>query len=434
MARILPPHPNLEHLKHEAKALHKAHGNGDAAACKTLRLLHRFRESSDKDILAAEVPLSDAQFALAMDYGFKGWEDLRQHVVKVSRQPDSEDEARPGALLIENPPGGKGNSNRYARGFAITLAHCGVECDYDAIMGDSGLAFIIQSDENVTPWGKPIKQVDIGWWPLDWWGALMRLDFVSRTVGRRLVRLHIDTELRRTDSKRHYREHFEKAVMEALRSNRLPLAFCDNVWVVTAHDDGEPPILGVRSCFDGHERIRPRCCPDEVVVPGNIVERLDRRKADRDALSHAIALGRDGAEKLSRAIPPCSGQGIKPAGDRYTGQKSFALWAALLRDPEGWGETFYHDNVLFHLRLNRQGAGPYLRAMAGRHPESAASPLTAAAGIYDNVLELVKAVDTGENGLRAPDNREALARQLEQIAQLELKAVGEMERALAAMK
>ena len=433
MARILPPHPDIDHLKNEAKALLKAHGAGEAAACGTLRLLQRFREASDREVFAAEVALSEAQFALAMDYGFKSWEDLRQHVMKVSDRPDIEDEARPGALLIDSPPAGKGNSNRYARGFAITLAYSGVECDYDTITGDSGLAFILQADEHVTPWGKPIKQVDIGWWPLTWWGALMRLDFVSSCVGRQLVRLPIDAGLRRTDPKRHYDEYFEKGVLGALRSDRLPLAFSDHCWVVTGHDDGEPPIVGLRSVFDGHERIRPRCCPDEVIVPGEAIERPAREGIDREALNYALALGRYRVEELIRTVPRCSGQGIKPAGGRSTGQKSFALWARLLRDEDGWGEHFYHTNVVMHLRINRQSAPPYLRGMADRHGEPAASHLRAGADVYEQVLKRVESADTGKETLRSPSGREALARLVEETARLEAEALRKIENALGAM-
>ena len=48
MPRRRPPHPNLEHLRNEAKALLKAQRRGDTAACQTLRLLNRFAKATDK--------------------------------------------------------------------------------------------------------------------------------------------------------------------------------------------------------------------------------------------------------------------------------------------------------------------------------------------------------------------------------------------------
>lgn len=46
MVRFLPPHPSLDHLKNESKALLKAHQSGDIEVCDLLRHLHRFREAS----------------------------------------------------------------------------------------------------------------------------------------------------------------------------------------------------------------------------------------------------------------------------------------------------------------------------------------------------------------------------------------------------
>jgi type IV pilus assembly protein PilB len=80
MSRLLPPQPNLEHLKKEAKKLHKSHTVGDPDICRLLRHLSKFADLSDDEILLAEVSLTDMQYALAMDYGFVSWKALRQSV------------------------------------------------------------------------------------------------------------------------------------------------------------------------------------------------------------------------------------------------------------------------------------------------------------------------------------------------------------------
>ena len=87
MTRLLPPKTSYRFLKEQAKDLLKAHKNGSAEACKSLRLLHRFAGASDRDILSADVALNEIQFALAMDYGFKSWTDLAAHAL---RRPDHE--------------------------------------------------------------------------------------------------------------------------------------------------------------------------------------------------------------------------------------------------------------------------------------------------------------------------------------------------------
>jgi len=57
MSRDLPPRPNLDHLKKQAK-----------------ELLHTLRQQSP------DAQLADAQHALARDYGFASWPRLKAHV------------------------------------------------------------------------------------------------------------------------------------------------------------------------------------------------------------------------------------------------------------------------------------------------------------------------------------------------------------------
>ncbi len=76
MARILPSKPSERYLREEAKDLLKSFRRGDASACAALRLHHRFRGASDKQILAADVSLQEMQHALALDYGFTSWREL----------------------------------------------------------------------------------------------------------------------------------------------------------------------------------------------------------------------------------------------------------------------------------------------------------------------------------------------------------------------
>ena len=81
MPRPLPPHPDLEHLKNEAKALLKAHRRRDVSACSALRQLPRCNSLSDEEILSTRVSLQEVQFVLARTYGFGDWPELRRHVL-----------------------------------------------------------------------------------------------------------------------------------------------------------------------------------------------------------------------------------------------------------------------------------------------------------------------------------------------------------------
>ena len=69
MSRDLPDHPNLDHLKKQAKAL-----------------LRTLREHD------ANASLTDAQHALAREYGFASWPKLKAHVEAL---PGDETRARP---------------------------------------------------------------------------------------------------------------------------------------------------------------------------------------------------------------------------------------------------------------------------------------------------------------------------------------------------
>jgi hypothetical protein len=80
MARSLSPKPSLEHLRKQAKDLLRAHGAGKASVCATLRLLRRFENASDRDILGADVTLQEVQYAVALEYGFENWSALKEHV------------------------------------------------------------------------------------------------------------------------------------------------------------------------------------------------------------------------------------------------------------------------------------------------------------------------------------------------------------------
>jgi ankyrin repeat protein len=79
--RRLPSNPNLNHLKHQAKDLLKAHAVRDLAAAQTIREFHpRFRSAADAEIFNAQLKLSDAQLTIAREAGFASWSSLKRHI------------------------------------------------------------------------------------------------------------------------------------------------------------------------------------------------------------------------------------------------------------------------------------------------------------------------------------------------------------------
>jgi hypothetical protein len=81
--RRLPPNPNLDHLKYQAKDLLKEHAARDAGAAQRIREFHpRFSHTTDAEIFAARLKLSDAQLTIARESGFPSWPRLKKHVEK----------------------------------------------------------------------------------------------------------------------------------------------------------------------------------------------------------------------------------------------------------------------------------------------------------------------------------------------------------------
>jgi ankyrin repeat protein len=81
MSKSLPPRPNLEHLKHQAKDLLKSHQSGDSPSLLRIQQSHpRFEKVSEAEIRAAKFSLSDAQLVIAREYGFANWPKLKERV------------------------------------------------------------------------------------------------------------------------------------------------------------------------------------------------------------------------------------------------------------------------------------------------------------------------------------------------------------------
>lgn len=81
MPRVLPSRPNLEHLKKQAKDLLRDLRQGDLAAAERLRTGASLPRS-------ARPTLTEAQRAVALEYGFASWSKLKAHVASLTRESD----------------------------------------------------------------------------------------------------------------------------------------------------------------------------------------------------------------------------------------------------------------------------------------------------------------------------------------------------------
>jgi hypothetical protein len=81
--RRLPSNPNLNHLKYQAKDLLKEHAAHTPDVAQRIREFHpRFGRATDAEVFNAQLSLSDAQLAIAREYGFPSWARLKAHIEK----------------------------------------------------------------------------------------------------------------------------------------------------------------------------------------------------------------------------------------------------------------------------------------------------------------------------------------------------------------
>jgi len=100
MSRDLPPNPNLEHLKKQAKAL-----------------LEKLRQQN------ANATLVDAQHALAREYGFASWPKLVGYFEDLARQTH----AGPRDVEMAAPADGRGPVARLLADLGADLGTLGAE-------------------------------------------------------------------------------------------------------------------------------------------------------------------------------------------------------------------------------------------------------------------------------------------------------------------
>jgi hypothetical protein len=99
MPRILPPAPDLDQLKRQAKELLHAYRAGDVAAQRLIEqhVPQRLHVSSTRNIV-----LADMLMVIAREYGFTSWTKLKQHIATL---PVERVTVKPNAIpIIEEQP------------------------------------------------------------------------------------------------------------------------------------------------------------------------------------------------------------------------------------------------------------------------------------------------------------------------------------------
>jgi hypothetical protein len=97
----LPPKPNLDHLRHQAKDLLQQHLLRDRGCAQRLREFYpRLCGATDEEIFSSQLTLSDAQLTIAREYGFASWSRLKRRI----EEPNPGDDLRlPHHERIDDP-------------------------------------------------------------------------------------------------------------------------------------------------------------------------------------------------------------------------------------------------------------------------------------------------------------------------------------------
>jgi hypothetical protein len=311
--------------------------------------------------------------------------------------------------------------NTYARGMPAVLSHLGTPISYDRVMGLTGVAFILQVDTS----GPYVNgELDCAWWPNDAWGFDLGLPVLAKAAGWEIRKIGCDASAYKADAAAEYRRAFAPAIARSLAAGRPVVAEQNQCFIVIAADDGAPPLLGYGTRGKS-TRLEPSLRIDSypwgLIVFGDKVAPVGPVDVDQASLRHIIALYSEQAQ------PPGA-----PA-TRFSGRQAWNEWLRLLREGSGCD-----NNMLIHLGYNRRSAVSYLREMSGRHGGPTAAHISAAADLYQRIVDEVSKqrlpygrVKSGEDVQTVRADYTAM---VERVAALEVQAIDELKAAVAAIQ
>lgn len=427
MSPSLPPNANLTQLKHQAKDLLKAHQRGDLTRCSILGQLRQFAGASGEDVLGAVVKLDDAQFALAMHYGFKSWAAMKKYVEALGvspadTQPESPDNGKVIAGLEEVDLGGSFTKplDSFSAAAAAILRAQGMTVTYEDVMGYNGFAFNGGLDsDNTSPW-RTLMGIDI------FSVAALYFGFDARNWYPHFPRLHKD--LREETA---WPERLAESIDEGLGA--MAMYGSSGQWhLICGYRDGGRTWITLP--YPGRQEYK-ELTPNPNGRQFGLLLEVFRKTSEVPPRRQAIVQSLGGAVDMSR--PQVSDQGN---GKRVWGRATYSGWIEGLRYYEReWTAELRRRNAAayFDLMSRRGTAASYLRGIAdGLGP--ATGHLRTAASSYQKIADRL---DTNQAVTTYPfeevwtsQHRERQADLLEQCLADENEAVAEIERALALLE
>lgn len=344
MSRTLPVSPSLEHLKNQARTVLRAQQKGEASACPVLRRLHQFTQAPDAKILQASISLQEVQYALAMEYGFQSWADMKRHVESMGPRPSLQRDA--GKAWIEGLPElgwGRGKDCTFIGALEAALLATEEPYAYADLMALSGLAFRMR-------FGACCGSSPIGEMPDEY-------EAICRTTG-----WHLPTDVQLGREKWDRQAVASRMVM-SIDAGRPVLAYNDslNVAVVYGYEGGGDTLWYI-DYRPG--KTMPYRVPVDRIGPlqsylARKVPALPSVEQLREALKMAVAHWRRGRH-----------DGGIPGREYEYGAAAYDAWIAFLEDAEGVPaerrQQVLDDEswIYMHLPDARRAAAQFLRDRA----------------------------------------------------------------------
>jgi len=312
--------------------------------------------------------------------------------------------------------GGRAGRNPFVSGLDILLKKAGVPVDYELLMGDLGIAFIMPASDKVM---LSDGTIDVRWWAKTWECLPVLLDAYGAESGVDVKWIAGPYEEYKKNPRQFYLNTIKKDVEQNIESGKLVLV-CGEDWrIVVGYQVDSSRLFGFNPVVNNAYIDVLSGYPGFAVFMLKKALPRDDAKADVAGLRRAVALGRD-------QVPMPNGY--------VTGQKAFALWVRILRANKSSKDEYVHAELVSNLKTNRSSAVNYLRYMLDRVPKAAVAHLDKAVTSYIQILKILNSADIARSTLESAAGREKLAKQVDEIAAMEAQAVDEIEQALAALQ
>jgi len=436
MKRVLPSRPDPGQLKNQAKDLLKAHKRRDKGVCETLRLLTRFATLSDGEILSQDVALHEAQYALALSYGFPSWNALKKHVEAARKEkPPALPKRENGRVWIQGIPKlawGRSGECTFAGALAAALCVTSHPYSYTRIMGYTGLAFRVR-------WYHRLDATE--WCPSSPVGEFPdEIKAVEQATGWRFhqeVMLGSPPELWKM-------ERFSPEIMKSIDAGLPVIGYPEdfNMGIVSGYERAENQTLFLWNAYHKPEEYT---MPDTRTGPFIIILREHQESPDaRDAFLQAIS-SNNWRRKSMPAFNP------EKKGLYLLGEDALSQWAEDIGNWDKWseeerGNLFFVSWWCFTSLLDaRRQAAPFLNEHADLFEENIGARIRKAAAVFGEEARLLDDVFTSKEAFLGPWSGKGIsewtpevrAREQETLARIRQKdaaALLELDKAIALIK